>query len=166
MPHLQCFITLCGITVVTKARHNILFWAPWNSTKSTVYNYQTKAIRDRQFFGLKCFFKQWNYLFSTRKITCKLTMGGRESPLHVYCMHVPPPSTTSELQNYVFYQEIKWISQISIMCWLSPDFEEGTNITVGTTDKIYCAQLQTRVGRYTWLWIRHIINMFMVLIFI
>jgi len=35
------------------------------------------------------------------------------------------------------------------MCWHSPDFEEGTNITFGKTDKIYCAQLQTRVGRYT-----------------
>jgi len=32
------------------------------------------------------------------------------------------------------------------MCWQSPDFEESTNITIGTTDKIYCAQLHTRVG--------------------
>jgi hypothetical protein len=41
------------------------------------------------------------------KSHAKLTMGSRESPLHVYCMHVPPLSSTSELQKYVFYQEIK-----------------------------------------------------------
>jgi hypothetical protein len=35
------------------------------------------------------------------------------------------------------------------MCWQSPDYEEGTNITIGTSDKIYYAQLQTRAGRYT-----------------
>jgi len=45
----------------------------------------------------------------------------------------------------------------------SPDFEEGTIITIGTTDKIYCAKLQTTVGRRTWLWIRHVTNRFMVL---
>ena len=77
-------------------------------------------------------------------------MGSRESPLHVYCMHVPPLSSTSELQTYVFYQEINEYLRSAQCVWQSPDFEERTNITIVTADKTYCAQLQTRVRRYNY----------------
>lgn len=165
MPYLQCSVTLYGFTVITKSRHNIHFWVPCNSTTSTVYTHPTMAEIDN-FSGRKVSSNSETVCSVQEKSHSKLTMGIRESPLHIYCKHVPPLSTTSESHKYVFYQEIKWIFQISIMCWQSPDFEEGTIITIRTTDKINCAKLQTGVGRCTWLWIRHVINVFMVLIFI
>lgn len=76
MPYLQCSISTCGFTVITKGRHNIHFWATCNSTTSTVYTYPTKA-EIHNFSGRKVSSNSETVCSVQEKSHTKLAMGSR-----------------------------------------------------------------------------------------